>query len=115
MFFLHEKFKIESNNVRKFTNREQAFQYLSDSVFKESDFIKHVTQSAEQNKVSYMLAYDLITNHLTDILYEIDKNIINPRKKIIIRVYQYFSLRIGFMLSSTQRIKSINKKKNKRK
>jgi hypothetical protein len=72
-------------------------------VFEKEHFIRHIIATAKKNNISYLLAFDIITNHLTDILYEIDKNITSPRKKVIIRVYGYFSLRIGFMISSTRK------------
>ena len=93
---------IQSKNVRKFTSRTDVFNYLSNDVFEKEHFIRHVLETAKVNKVSYLLAFDIITNHLTDILYEIDKNIISPKRKVQIGVYAYFYLRIGFMISNTK-------------
>ena len=102
MLFHNDHKRIKSKNVRKFTSRESVEEYLSNEVFLKERFIRHITETAKTNHVSYILAYNIITNHLIDILYEIDKAITSPRKKVLIRVYGYFSLRIGFMISSTR-------------
>ena len=102
MLYHDEKKEIKSKNVRKFTTREEVYEFLASTVFYKGHFVRHVQETAQQTQVSYVLAYEVITNHLTDILYEIDKAIARPRKKVMIRIYSYFSLRIGFMLSSTQ-------------
>lgn len=109
---LEDTEEIKSKNVRKFTNRSEVYDYLEKSVFNEADFIEHVIVTAKANNVSYLLAFDLITNHLTDILYEIDKEIINKRKKVKLRVYGYFSIAIGFMITSKRKLfkQSKNKK-----
>jgi len=95
---------LQSKNVRKFTSKEDVHDYLSEDVFKMPQFIEHVRQTATDNNVSYLLAYDLITKHLIDILYEIDKNVVMPRKKTKIRVFRCFSLKIGFMMSDTKEL-----------
>jgi len=107
---------IQSKNVRKFTSKEEVKDYLSDDVFKLPQFIEHVKQTAIDNNVSYILAYDLITKHLIDILYEIDKNVAMPKKKTRIRVFRCFSLKIGFMMSDTTTLikNSIKIRKNER-
>lgn len=94
---------IQSKNVRKFASRSQVYEYLSNEVFEKEDFIRHVSDTAQANSVSYILAFDVISNHLTDLLYEIDKNIAKPRRKVKIRCYGYFSLLIGFMISGTRK------------
>jgi hypothetical protein len=99
----NDKKTIQSKNVRKFTSRSDVYDYLSNEVFEKEDFIRHVVKTAKETDISYLLAFDIITNHLTDILYEIDRNITNPKKKVLIRVYGYFSLRIGFMISNTRK------------
>lgn len=97
------KRKILSKNVRKFTSRSDVFDYLSNEVFEKEDFVRHVVETAKANNISYLLAFDVITNHLTDVLYEIDKAIILPKKKVKIRAIGYFSLITGFMISSTRK------------
>jgi hypothetical protein len=109
-----DKELLQSKNVRKFTSKEEVAEYLSDDVFKLPHFIKHVKQTAIDNNVSYLLAYDLITKHLIDILYEIDKNVVMPRKKTRIRVFRCFSLQIGFMMSDTKTMFKKQFKKRKR-
>lgn len=98
----HKKILV-SKNVRKFTSRSDVYDYLSNEVFVNEDFIRHVVETSNANDVSYILAFDVITNHLTDILYEIDKSITKPKTKVKIRGYRYFSLQIGFMISSTRK------------
>lgn len=97
-----EQKNIESKNVRKFSTHSEAFDYLEREVFSQEHFSNHITETAKRNKVSYILAYDVITNHLTDILYEIDKAIAVPEEKVKIRAYGYFSLQIGFMISNNR-------------
>lgn len=116
MLYHSQRKKIKSKNVRNFTTREEVNQYLANTVFNSPHFVSHIEETANKNQVSYMLAYEVITNHLTDILYEIDKNITLPKKKVKIRVYSYFSLRIGFMISSTKtRLIELHKQNKKRK
>ena len=75
----------QSKNVRKFTSRSNVYDYLSNEVFEKEDFIRHVIKTAKANDVSYLLAFDVITNHLTDILYEIDTNITSKQKKVVVK------------------------------
>ena len=109
-----ERENIESKNVRNFTTRIDAYAYLENEVFLKEHFINHISETAKRNQVSYAMAYDVITNHLTDILYEIDKKIVVPEQKVKISIYGYFSLCIGFMISNTKvnYIKSIIRKRN---
>ena len=94
---------FQSKSVRMFANREEAFKYLENDVFNKQDFLNNVSETALSNKVSYVLAYELITNFLTDILYEIDQATTMKRKKKKINVYSYFFLEIGFMISLRNR------------
>jgi hypothetical protein len=112
-FFHSDKNRIKANNFNKFKSWQEAYDYLFEDVFTKEHFEKHVALSAEKNKVSYIIAYEVITNHLTDILYEIDKNISYPRKKVMIRVLSYFSLRIGFMISQNKVKKEFNDRMSK--
>lgn len=105
--------KAKSENVRKFTNRQDVADYMFDEVFKHEDFIKHVTDTSKLNSVSFNIGYDIITNYLIDILYEIDKNITNSRKKVKYRITGYFSLQLGFMISNTKNNKYKQHFKNK--
>jgi uncharacterized membrane protein YsdA (DUF1294 family) len=45
------------------------------------------------------LAYELITNYLIDVLYELDKAQAQKKKRTKINVFGYFFLEIGFMRS----------------
>ncbi len=90
---------FQSKSVRKFTTREAVYQYLENEVFINGDFISNITETATTRKISYLLAYELITNYLTDILYELDKAQAQKRKRTRINVFGYFFLEIGFMLS----------------
>jgi hypothetical protein len=94
---------IESKNQRTFTSRKDAYDYLKSDVFNKAEFVQHVSDSAKENHVSYLLAYDLITNYLTDYLYEIDKTIIHKRKKRRFMFKGFFSCATGFMLSFKSR------------
>ena len=94
---------IQSKNVRKFASRSEVYEYLSNKVFENEDFIRHVSDTAQANNVSYILAFDVISNHLTDLLYEVDKNIAKPKRKVKIRCYGYFSLQVSFMISGTKK------------
>lgn len=98
---LYRNFFIQKS-IRKFANREEVFEFLEHEVFLKSEFIANVSETARTKKVSYLLAYDLITNYLTDILYEVDKGIeyAKQKRKVKINVFSYFSLQIGFMVST---------------
>jgi len=90
---------FQSKSVRQFTNREAVYLYLENEVFINQDFINNVRETATTREISYLLAYELITNFLTDTLYEIDIAICKQKKKTRIRVFSYFHLDIGFMMS----------------
>lgn len=97
--FLYKRFfKLESKS--QFNSYEEAYQYLYDNVFQDAQFVKHVTKASEEQNISYVIAYELISNHLTQILYEVDKAITRSKKKSKIIFHSYFSLQIGFMLST---------------
>lgn len=82
-----------------FKNIEEVKLYLEKEVFSNPDFIRNVVSAGKKNEVSYLLAYDVITKTLINILYEIDNSITLRRKKKRINVYGYFYLEIGFMIS----------------
>lgn len=108
--------KIQSKNVRKFTSRSDVYNYLSSEVFVTEHFVEHVIKTAKATEINYLLAYDIITNYLTDLLYEIDTQI-TMDKKVRIRGYRYFSFNIGFMISNikeqyTELLKLNRKEKN---
>jgi len=90
---------FESKSVRQFANRDAVKEYLESDVFSQQEFINHVSETATSTRVSYLLAYELITNYLIDILYEIDQTVSIRKKKRKISVYSYFFLEIGFMVS----------------
>jgi hypothetical protein len=96
----------KSKNVRKFTSQSDCYSYLTNEVFLKEDFIRHVTDTAKANNVSYIVAYTVITNYLNNILYEVDTQIISKRKKSKIRIHSYFSILIGFRLNASKRLYS---------
>jgi len=67
------------------------------NVFRTIDFERHITETAKTLDIGYQLAYEIITNYLTDVLYEVDKVLEAPRKKRRISVYSYFYLDTGFL------------------
>jgi hypothetical protein len=83
----------------KFSNIKEVERYLETEVFSEQEFIQNVVAAGKTNEVSYLLAYDVITKTLINILYEIDQSITLKRKKKRINVYGYFFLEVGFMIS----------------
>lgn len=91
--------ELRSKSVRNFTTRSDAYDYLYDEVFCNENFISNVSETAKSNKVSYLLAYDLITNYLTDVFYEIDKKMNHRTKKTRISILGYFFLDLGFAIS----------------
>lgn len=105
---------IQSKSQKLFTSRQDAFEYLERTVFNRQDFVENVSDSARDNKVSYLFAYEIITNYLTDVLYEIDKHMKKPTKvKLVIKAF--FSLSIGFMSSFDSKrlfLQQLLKKKN---
>jgi hypothetical protein len=90
---------FRSKSVRKFTDRKSVIKYLEKEVFHDSDFLSNVSETAKKCDISYVLAFEIVSNYLTDILFEIDQAISSKRKKKIINVYSYFFLQIGFMVS----------------
>ncbi len=90
---------FQSKSVRMFSTKKAVSEYLEKEVFLDQDFLNNVSETAKKVEINYILAYEIITGHLIDILYEIDKAISLKRKKTKIRVYSYFFLQIGFMVS----------------
>ena len=90
--------------VRKFPTRADAYNYLETEVFIKSDFVNNITETARVEKVNYLIAYEIITNYLTDVLYELDKAVSSKKGKRI-SVHSYFYFQVGFM-------ESIRNKKN---
>lgn len=88
---------FQRKTVRKFESREACYQYLETEVFVLQDFIANVTETAMTLQISYLLAYEIITNYLTDVLYEIDKAQSKTKQRSRITVYGYLNLDIGFM------------------
>ena len=82
-------------------------------VFEKEDFIRQVKLVAEQQQISYLVAFDVLTNYLTDVLYEVDKNVSRRKKKVAIRIYGYFSLRIGWMIHSLREKIKVQERKQK--
>ena len=102
---------LKSKNVRLFTHRPEAFDYLVNDVFEKQEFIDHIIKTANYHNVSYMIAYSIITNHLTDILYEVDQRITSYSKKSKIRILGHFYLSIGFIRNYTKVLNNIKNKK----
>jgi len=93
----------QSKSVRKFKDRQAVYVYLEQEVFKLEDFKRNVKETADSLDISYIVAYDVVTNYLTDVLYDIDKNVKYSKKKKKINMYSYFSLIIGFMVNLNDR------------
>lgn len=89
----------EYHNVPTFNSYQDAYDYLNEEVFTKEEFINNVSETAELKKVSYSVVYEIMTNHLTDILYEIDKKKKHKRKTSRISIYGYLQLRIGFAVN----------------
>ena len=94
---LRQFFKKKS--VSQFKDRRAVMAYLEKEVFLDRNFISNVTETATICRVSYIIAYECVTNYLTDIVYEIDQAITFELKKSKISVYSYFFLEVGFMVS----------------
>lgn len=90
---------FRKESTLNFKSRGEVYEYLEEDVFNKEHFREHITQTAKTLDISYMLAYDIITNYLTDILYELDKAVSDRKKSTRISVHSYFSLKIGFMKS----------------
>lgn len=86
-------------SIRTFNSRDKVFQFMEEEVFILEDFSKHITETSRNLDISYLLAYEIITNYLTDILYEIDIAVSDREKKKKISIHAYFFLEIGFMVS----------------
>jgi len=112
--YYQDRAKLKSKNVRKFTSQSDCHDYLSNKVFTQENFIRHVTDTAKANNISYIVAFTIITNYLTNTLYEIDKQVVARRKKSKIRIIGFFSILTGFNLNATnKRINIINTLKRK--
>lgn len=96
--FEYHKF-FRSKSVRKFTSREAVYEYLENEVFIQQDFISNVSETATTLRISYLLAYEIITNYLKDVLYELDTAQAEKKKRTKINVFSYFFLEVGFMRS----------------
>lgn len=103
---------VKIHSKRIFNNRAEAYEYLDKEVFLKEDFRNHVAETAKQNEVSYLLAYDLITIHLTDIFYEIDIAVSKKRGNIRISIQSFFYLKIGFLDRYKKVINRYKKSKN---
>lgn len=90
---------FQSKSVRTFASREKVYEYMEEEVFVLQEFSQHITETAMTLEISYLLAYEIITNYLTDILYEIDQAVSNRKRKKKISIHAYFFLEIGFMVS----------------
>jgi len=91
---------FRKESVRQFESREKAYEYMEKEVFVLNEFSVHVTEVSKTLEISYLLAYEIITNYLTDILYELDIAVSARKKRMKISVHAYFYLDIGFMLST---------------
>lgn len=96
---IYQKF-FQSKNIRMFKSRKECFDYMEKEVFLRQEFQIHITETAKESKVSYLLAYEIITNFLTDTLYEIDLAVTDRERKKRISVHSYFYLQVGFMVST---------------
>lgn len=85
-----------------FRNREEVAIYLQDEVFVREDFKNNVKEAAEYNKVSYLVAFDVISNYIIDNLELLDQLRSHRRKQSRINIFGYLVLDIGF-------IKNINR------
>lgn len=93
----------KSKSVRKFKDRKAVFEYLEQEVFVIQEFKNNVSETARSLSISYVIAYEVLTNYLTDILYEVDTTITSKKEKRKINVYSYFSLYVGFMANLTNK------------
>lgn len=100
--------QYKSKSVRKFKDRKAVEEYLEQEVFTLKEFKSNISETARSLKISYVVAYDVVTNYLIDILYEIDETIASPKKKKKISVYSYFSLTVGFMANISKKKLYIN-------
>ena len=89
--------QYQSKSVRKFEDRKAVYKFLEEEVFQLRDFKNNVNETARSLDISYIIAYEVLTNHLTDVLFELDRGIEFKRKKIKINMFSYFSLFVGFM------------------
>lgn len=85
--------------IRVFNSREEVYNYLDNDVFATEQFQSHISETSKTLDISFLLAYEIITNYLTDVLYEIDIAATSSRKKRKISIHSYFFLEIGFMVS----------------
>ena len=90
---------IENLSESLFVNREEAHEYLEREVYSNQEFINHIEETAITHKVSYIVAYTVVTDYLTDIMYELDLNVAKRKTKKRILIHSYFFLSVGFMES----------------
>jgi hypothetical protein len=90
---------FQSKSVRTFESRDKVYEYLEQEVFIKLPFSNHISETAKTLEISYLLAYEIITNYLTDILYEVDIAVSDRKKRKRISIHAYFFLEIGFMVS----------------
>lgn len=95
--------EYQSKSVRKFKDRKAVFDYLEQEVFTIQEFKNNVAETARSLDISYVIAYEVLTNYLTNILYEVDTRITSKKEKRKINVHSYFSLYVGFMANLKNR------------
>lgn len=98
---IHKKYVdyFQRISVRNFQTRTEAFEYLEREVFLLPDFQANVQETADALKISYMIAFEIIANYLTDVLYELDQAQAQKKNRTKINVFGYFFLQVGFMRS----------------
>ena len=89
--------KLRAKSVRKFSSREEVSDFLYEDVFKFDEFQNNIKEVADLQQVSYIVAYEIITNHLIDIVNEIDKAQAS-KKNIRILILRYMKLDVRFAI-----------------
>lgn len=100
---------VRTKSVRKFNSKEEVEEYLIVEVFEQIDFINNVIDTASEMKVSYLVAYTLITKYLIDVLYELDIAQSKERKKTRIRIPGFLNIDIAFIASLKGKLFSLQK------
>lgn len=89
--------ELRNKSVRKFHSREEVAEFLYDDVFRFDEFKNNVQEVSTLQEVSYTVAHDIITNHLIDILYEIDKSQAS-NSNIRILILRYMKIEVRFAI-----------------
>lgn len=89
---------LKQQSKRLFPTWNDAYDYLDKEVFVNPLFQNHISQTSKLCNTNYLLTFEIVTEHLTDILFALDIAV-GKKDQLKIGIYSYLNLHVGFMIS----------------